>query len=70
VRAGRELVMRSYLIRRVSLATGIEHKMELMLTETQYKEIQPFLIGKQREVAVGIYRISSLSIAQSSASLS
>jgi hypothetical protein len=41
--------VRPYLIRRISQATGIEHEMEILLTETQYKEIQPFLMGQQRE---------------------
>jgi hypothetical protein len=39
----------TYLIRRISSATGVEHEMEMMLTPDQYEEIQPFLIGKQRE---------------------
>jgi hypothetical protein len=43
--------MRTYLIRRVSLATGVEHEMQMMLTPSQYQEIQPFLIGKQREAS-------------------
>jgi hypothetical protein len=38
----------TYLIRRASLATGVEYVMELMQTESQFKEIQPFLIGLQR----------------------
>jgi hypothetical protein len=41
--------MRSYLIRRLSVASGIEHEMEIILTEAQHREIQPFLVGKQRE---------------------
>jgi hypothetical protein len=41
--------MRTYVIRRVSLASGTEREIALMLTPSQYEEIQPFLIGKQRE---------------------
>jgi hypothetical protein len=38
--------MRTYLIRRVSAASGVDHEMEIMLTEAQYKEIQPFLVHR------------------------
>jgi hypothetical protein len=31
--------IRTYIIRRVSLASGVEREMELMLTPSQYKEI-------------------------------